>query len=44
MFLYAEIYIFSIKKYSIIIHIINIKSLKVISVFYNQCVTKQYLR
>jgi hypothetical protein len=41
--IYRNIYRFSIKKYSIKIHIINIKSLKVISVFYSQCVKKQYL-
>ena len=41
--IYGNIYRFSIKKYSIMIHIINIKSLKVISVFYSQCVKKQYL-
>ena len=31
--IYGNIYRFSIKNYSILIHIINIKSLKVISVF-----------
>jgi hypothetical protein len=43
VFIYGNIYRFSIKKYSIMIRIINIKSLKVISVFYSQCVKKQYL-